>query len=152
MKNEIDIYDIEANPTRGLERFLNMKISITDKVVFFEIDKLDKVGKREFRKYVTENFIAVVGLASISWKSKKDRNKCILDQTKRSRWKKVEAYRDLIINGKWDKSKQGPTYIHPSFTNSIDNKLRPIDGARRIMAYIEANVNCIEVNIIKKCT
>lgn len=111
---------------------------------------LDRIGRRNFRALVTDNFTAVTGIASISWKSKDDRIKCIKDQAKRGRWDKVIAYENLIINGKWDKSKLGPVYIHPSFTNSPGNKLKPIDGARRVMAHIEANKNSIEVVVIKK--
>lgn len=64
----------------------------------------------------------------------------------RGRWAKVEQFEaDLLAGDEFPP----PVLLHPSITGRSDGLLLPIDGARRLMAHLEAGIH--EVTVIVVC-
>lgn len=153
------ILAIESNPDGGFERFTNSAVTITNEIVdpgtvALAIESLDSKGKKVFRKWVKGEHEAVRGIARVSWKSSEEQARCIKYQRKRpkgrsNRWLDVEKLVHLMQHGPWDDSKPGPIFIHPTLTGS--HELKPVDGARRIMAHIEVGHGEIDVIVFGKC-
>src|SRR5260221_7408346 len=86
-----EVLDIESKRHSGFERYIVSAVTITDEIVDFPADALDRRG-RDVVGTLTEEFEVVLGIARITWKSREDREKCIEDQRRRSRWADVEFY------------------------------------------------------------
>ena len=135
---------VESNPKRGAERFISIDVERTDDPTDFNTGQLDPKGRERFGAEVQRPYRAVRGRASISWKSHDDREKCIAHQERRGRWRCVLCYMKAMQRGELKPG--GPVYLDPSITGS--DKLRAIDGTRRLMACLEAGIPTIDVVII----
>lgn len=138
--------DVQMHERKGAERFINIDVLLTNESASFYEKDLDPTGRKRLLYITGGNYRAVKGIAAVSWKSPDDRLKCIDYQTGRGRWKKVVQYADRLRNG--DRPKNGPVYMHPSITSQIDGKLMAIDGTRRLMAYLEAGFDQVEVVVL----
>lgn len=147
------LYVPDKQPRGVIEKYLIGKIEITNEIVHIRESKLDKKGQRRYIECSLENEIeTVLGIARLRWKSLQDRSNCIEQQKSKNkgrlpcenRWTEIRAMVSCI--------KQGnilplPTLVHPLLHNY--EGLRIIDGARRIIANIEASEQAFPVLIIK---
>lgn len=137
---------VQSKPDSGCERFISIEVELTSESAAFDPNDLDRIGRREFDRHVQGRpYRAVTGMAAISWKSPSDRQECMQYQTARrgNRWQTVLAYAALISARTMPPG--GPVLLHPSLTGAADGKLQPIDGARRLMACLEAGLKSIPV-------
>ena len=149
-----EILEIESHPDGGFERFTRGSVTMTDEMVALGAGALDGQAKRVIRRSVTGPHEPVRGIARIEWKSDEDREKCIEYQKKRrghagTRWDDVEDLARLMRSGQWDSSRPGPIFIHPRLASSTTRLLKPVNGARRIMAHLEVEHDEFDVIILR---
>jgi len=142
-----------AQPRGIFEKYLDGEIEITDEKMDICECKLDDKGYKRFAKYKAKSEIdTVIGIARLRWKSPKDRAKCIELQKSKNRNRDPGENRWTEINSMVTAIKQNkhlplPALVHP-VSHGYDG-LRVIDGARRIIANIEASNTSFFVIIIK---
>jgi hypothetical protein len=134
---------VESNPKQGCERFLRTEVTFSEgapPATWYE--HLDRKGKRTLRSLLGDPpYVAVSGYATVTWKDEQARQDCISYQSGRkgkhgSRWDDVVRYAARLASDA--SSDSGPTFVHPDVTICGHKLLRPIDGARRLMAAAEA--------------
>jgi len=135
---------VEFDEEWGAERFISIEVELTDDLVEFDPATLDVAGRKRFRRQAKLPHRAIRGWATISWKSEQDRERCIVDQSDRGRWRRVRRHIRKIRHGVMQPG--GPVYLHPSIT--CGDKLRPIDGTRRLMACLELAIPRIPVVVL----
>ncbi len=150
MEMDKEILEIESYPDGGFERFTHGSVMVTDETVALGPGALDRKAKKMIRQYTKGPYEPVKGIAQVSWKSAEDREKCIENQKRRSRWAKVEKYADLMRQGQWDYSKPDPVFLHPSLVGPEARQLKSANGARRIMAHLELQHETIDVIILRQ--
>ena len=147
--------EITISADSGCEQFMNIKVKFRDTpaVNFHQAIKIfgkKKILDKKARKELPPEYDAVLGIARISWKSEEDRQKCIANQSSRNgahgtnRWANVLYATKLISQ---DKLHRFPEPIFKKLKDIEDN-LFPVDGARRLMAYLEAGFTQIHVVLI----
>lgn len=152
---DAEVLEIESNPTSGFERFTSGVVTITNKPVPFDAAALDSMGKKVVRKWGgTNNCEAVSGIANMHWKSLEHREQCIKYQKanrtnsgRANRWEDVQHYASEMGTQKWDYATPGPVFLHPSVTDL--QMLKPVNGARRIMAHLEQHHETFEVIVLR---
>jgi hypothetical protein len=128
----------------GCEEYIEMTVFVSDEQV--ELHRLDPNGRRHFKRFVADRpVVCFKGTMTARWKGNDDREKCKQERTKNGRWKDVEDYKQDMLNG--DIFPPG-VLIHPSLTGRTDDLLTPIDGARRLMASLEAGFSVIPVIVV----
>ena len=145
---------VPSTQPRGIfEKYLHGEIEITAETSHICECKLDEKGCRRFAEYSSESEVEIViGIARLKWKSSKDRTKCIeLQRSKNknrvpgeSRWTEIVSMVSAI---KRNKQLPFPALVHPAL-HGYDG-LQVIDGARRIIANVEASNASFPVIIIK---
>lgn len=145
---------IESCPDGGFERYTNGLVAITGDVVTLGAGALDRTAKKVIRQSVTDPYEPVKGIARIEWKSVEDRARCIKYQMKRkgrtgTRWDDVERFVELMRSEQWNYFSPGPIFIQPYLTTSAMQRLKSVNGARRIMAHLEAKHDAIDVIVLR---
>ena len=145
MTNSATEFHVLADPHRGCERFIEATVRLSDEPSQLPI--LDRKGQERFDKYIAgRSFIAVKGILTAVWKSEADRELCKTDQSNRGRWEGVQRCKAGLLAG----DKLPPSvFLHPSITGRSDSLLVPVDGARRLMAQLEAGL--LQVPVIVVC-
>ena len=136
-----------------IEKYIDGEVEITHELVDVDECKLDKRGRRRFMACECDGGIeTVIGIARLQWKSPEDRLTCIKDQegkNKRrdpgeSRWSDTL---DLVSAIREDVSLPLPAVVHPALHEH--DGLRVIDGARRIVAHVEADKKEFRVVVVR---
>lgn len=146
----------------GAEKFIDMRVKVTGKVLPFDAKCLDPAGRQALKRATVNNadYIAVEGQAKAAWKSPEDRGRCIerqmiLPNTHECVCGVMHATRLDCVLCFAEHIKQGQlpkvvaVYLHPSLTGHTDDLLMGIDGSRRIMAHLEANINEFDVVVVQ---
>ena len=121
-----------------------MVVSMSEERV--ELPRLDRIGRNHFKRFVAgRRSVCFKGSMTARWKSDDDREKCKQERTENGRWKDVEDYKLAMLNGN---TFPPAVLLHPSLTGRPDGLLTPIDGARRLMASLEAGVAAIPVVVV----
>jgi hypothetical protein len=151
--SSLQLYIPDAQPRGVIEKHLIGKVEITKKNVHICKSKLDEKGQRRYIECSIENEIeTVIGIARLKWKSLQDRSNCIEQQKSKNKGRLPNENRWTEIMSMVSSIKQGntlplPTLVHPLLHNY--EGLRIIDGARRIIANVEASEQGFPVLIIK---
>jgi hypothetical protein len=143
------IYEFESNPDRGFERFVKSSVILGPRILLNISINLDKYAREILEFYFKGEFRVYKATAQVSWKTEEDRQSCMAHEIKKGRWEQVGKYSRLMQSGNWRYSGILPVFIHPAAFNSPLNVLKPVDGARRIMAYLEANQHIIPIYVIR---
>lgn len=132
----------------GCEQYIEMTAKISKERC--QLPNMDAKCKREFRRHVRNRaHVCLRGTMNARWKSAADREKCRDERQKNGRWQDVERYAAAMLNGE----KFPPSlFLHPSITDGEADLLIPIDGARRLMADLEAGHSNIPIAIIRLST
>lgn len=145
---------IPSTQPRGVfEKYLVGEIIITEKAVHICEYKLDEKGSRRFCECTDKNEVeTVIGIARLRWKSWQDRLDCIKLQKNKNKGREPGKNRWSEIVSMVYSIKQGdtlplPALVHPALHDQ--KGLRIIDGARRIIANIEASKDNFPVLVIK---
>ena len=146
---------IPRRKRRGVpEKHLTVDITITSLVAGLDLCKLDSRGlSRVKEKTANSEFEVVTGLAHAKWKSNEDRLSCKRGQelntenrtNGENRWTDIQEYKQAILSGE---AMPLPAVVHPSLTN-LDG-LEVIDGIRRFVAFVEAEVSPIVIAVIRR--
>ena len=130
----------------GCEQYIDMSVVVSE--VSCPLPVSDRKGRRELNRHVAGvSFICKKGTMTARWKGEADRDRCKAERLKNRRWHDVETYAADILKGN-----QLPPglFLHPSLTGRTDGLLVPIDGARRLMAHLEAGTSEIPVVVIAR--
>ena len=128
----------------GCEQYIEMSVTVSRQHV--DLHSLDPNGNRQFRRYVAGRPFACFGGTMIArWKGSAEREKCKQERIPNGRWRDVEGYKAAMMAG--DTFPPG-VLLHPSITGRLDGLLVPIDGARRLMASLEAGLVSIPVVVV----
>lgn len=142
---------VRVNPNKGCERFIDFSVDVSDDGLTLDERRLGRAGRRAILANAGDKaYRAVKGRARISWKSDDHRMRCIAEQTRRGRWQDVLDSSARMRNGEYPSS--GPVFIHPSLATSHDGMLIPVDGARRLMGYLEAGHHEVGVIVLVPAT
>lgn len=142
-----------SQPRGVFEHLLNGIIEVTNESADIADCRLDTKGYRRYTEYEELTEIeAVIGIARLQWKSPAGRVECIkLQRSKNkqrppheSRWTEIASMANAIKKGA---QLPLPALVHPKLHNS--GGLRIIDGARRIIANVEAAKPEFRVSVIK---
>jgi len=149
----ISLYIPKKHPRDAIEKYLEGTVELTITPVSIRIASFDEKGKMRYAKCKEHGAIStVIGHAQFRWTSPSARMKCIdLQKTKRkdrmpgeNRWTEIIRMTEAI---KMNKQLPWPTLLHPSLHGQ--EGLLLIDGARRLLAYVEAGVSYFNVIVVK---
>lgn len=151
-KNGIPLYIPRQHPRGVIESYLTGVIEITVELVNINKCKLDKKGLIRYSEFVNEDIEVVLGFAHLAWKNDKCRKECIEIQKIKnknhlpgeSRWTEVKTIVSALEKGS---TLPFPTLLHPKLYGGEGLKI--IDGARRILANIEAHILPFHVAVIQ---
>ena len=140
---------------RGVvEKYLDGGIEITNEIVPIEECELDRPrGVKRFRGYTSgKDYVVVRGIAQFVWRGEEGRLLCEENQKSKngrtedgSRWTDIVSIAEAILSGT---KTPLPALVHPSLHEY--EGLMIIDGARRVVAHVEAGLDSFAVAVIKK--
>ena len=140
-------------PRGVFEHFISGDIEITDHILSISVCKLDKKGISRFNYYSSKYKLEIVcGIARLCWKSQNDRINCIEIQKSKNKNRPSGKSRWTEITSMVKDLKKGDILPLTALVCPILNQesgLLIIDGARRIIANIEAAKVEFKVIIIK---
>jgi hypothetical protein len=128
----------------GCEQYIEMTVMLTGRVEL--LPKLDRAGRKRYQHYVANRAVIYhQATGNVRWKGAAERERCKVERTANGRWEQVEQYKTAMLMG--DEFPPG-VFIHPNLTGRSDALLVPIDGARRLMAYLEASKPMIPAVVV----
>jgi hypothetical protein len=140
--------NVKSDPNSGAERFMKISVTISEVQTDFDVESLDRVGKRTIRS--RNNPVSFKAIANIEWKDETAREDCKRYQESRPgrRWKSVLSYAERMKAG--EIPEVGAVFLLPSGTlNQSSQELEPVDGTRRLMAFCEAGIKKIDVIVVQ---
>jgi hypothetical protein len=137
--------EVFRNPPGNAEQHVQIAVRLTGEPIAFDQSCLDKAGRKRLAKAAADKeWVAVKGIATVSWRSEEDCDKCLANQKKRGRYQRISEYASRIGRGEYPDF--GHVYLHPSLTGR--ENLEVIDGTRRLLAYLEAGQHEMPVVVL----
>lgn len=137
-----------------IERYLDGQVVVTEMSIAIEACELDLPrGVRRFRHYTSgQGYVVVQGIAHLTWRGEDGRALCAEDQASKngtradgSRWSDILDLAKAIRDGA---ELPLAALVHPTLHEY--EGLLIIDGARRIVAHVEAGADSFVVAVIKR--
>lgn len=139
---------VEAHPTAGAERFVNLEVLVTDTPAPFSARRdLDRAGRKRLATHLGKRHIqAILARVQAHWRSDSNRLACMEFQRSRrgrreDRWADVEAFAADIRAGALPPG--GMVYVESG------GLLLPIDGTRRLMASLESGYTTMDAIVLR---
>ena len=140
---------MHAGSKNGADNFINLDTKPNDGEAiksFNPKNYLDEKGEERLHDIVRDQkYHAVKCCASINWNNDKARDECFSHQSP-ERLEDVKCYAADMRKGDIFPM---TVLVHPSLHKKCDDKLVGIDGSRRLMAYLEADIYEIDIIVLE---